>query len=40
MYKLLFSYYYIYRQPANTEVETFLGFALSPKGQLAIVNRQ
>ena len=33
------SLYYIYREPANIEVEVFLGFALSSKGQEALVNR-
>lgn len=32
-------FYYVYREPVVTEVETFLGFALSPKGQQTIVNR-
>lgn len=32
-------HYYAYREPANIEVEAFLGFALSPQGQKAIVNR-
>lgn len=31
--------YYVYREPANIEVEAFLGFALSSKGQAAIINR-
>ena len=32
-------HYYAYREPADIEVEAFLGFALSPQGQKAIVNR-
>ena len=31
--------YYAYREPANIEVEVFLGFALSAKGQEALINR-
>lgn len=31
--------YYVYQEPASIEVEAFLGFALSAKGQKAIVNR-
>lgn len=30
--------YYVYQEPANIEVEAFLGFALSSKGQKAIIN--
>ena len=33
------AHYYAYREPANIEVEAFLGFALSPQGQKAVVNR-
>jgi len=32
-------FYYVYREPASIEVEAFLGFALSSKGQEALVNR-
>lgn len=30
--------YYVYKQPATPEVETFLGYALSPQGQQAIAS--
>ena len=32
--------YYAYREPANSEVEAFLGYVLSPQGRLAIKEKQ